>query len=39
VGSLDEPIDIAAAIHIWTSRKLPGIAIPESVRKFAKEPD
>ena len=37
VGSLDEPVDISAAIHIWTSRKLPGIAIPDGVRQFPKE--
>ena len=24
-GSLDEPVDAAGAIHIWTSRKMPGI--------------
>jgi hypothetical protein len=38
VGSLDEPVDISAAIHIWTSRKLPDIAIPDGVRQFPKEP-
>lgn len=38
-GSLDEPVDATAAIHIWTSRKLPGIAIPPDARTFATEPD
>jgi len=38
-GSLDEPPDIAAAVHIWTSRKLPGVTIPEGARHFPGEPD
>jgi len=38
-GSLDEPVDISTAIHIWTSRKLPGMAIPAAVRQFLQEPD
>src|SRR3546814_20318091 len=38
-GSLDEPVDLSAGIHIWTSRKLPGMAIPESARQFPGEPD
>lgn len=38
-GTLDEPVDAAAAIHIWTSRRLPGIAIPAGARCFAEEPD
>ena len=28
-GSLDEPIDVSKAIHVWVTRKLPGILIPE----------
>src|SRR5690348_9404169 len=28
-GSLDRPVDLTAAVHIWTSRKLPGVVIPE----------
>jgi hypothetical protein len=27
-GSLDDPVDISKAIHIWTSRTLPGAVIP-----------
>lgn len=38
-GSLDEPIDLSAAVHIWTSRKLPGVAIPEGARQFPGEPE
>ncbi len=38
-GSLDEPADFSTAIHIWTSRKLPGIVIPADVQQFLQEPD
>lgn len=38
-GSLDEPVDIAAAMHIWISRKLPGVTIPDGVRQFPEEPE
>ena len=38
-GSLDEPVDLRAAVHIWTSRKLPGVIIPETATRFAGEPD
>src|SRR5689334_15922901 len=38
-GSLDEPVDFSTAIHIWTSRKLPGLQIPQAARQFPKEPD
>lgn len=38
-GSLDEPIDMAKAIHIWTSRKLSGIIIPPHAAQFPEEPD
>jgi len=38
-GSLDEAIDLADAIHIWTSRKLPGVIIPEHARQYMAEPD
>jgi hypothetical protein len=37
-GSLDEPVDAGAAIHIWTSRKLPGIEIPAGAEQFPEEP-
>ena len=38
-GSLDEPVDFSTAIHIWTSRKLPGIVIPADAPQFPEEPD
>lgn len=38
-GSLDEPVDLSNAIHIWTARKLPGVVIPTGVRQFPGEPD
>ena len=38
-GSLDQPIDAAKAIHIWTRRKLPGIVIPEGAEQYPGEPD
>jgi hypothetical protein len=38
-GSLDQPLDLTQAIHIWTTRKLPGVVIPEHASQFPKEPD
>lgn len=38
-GSLDAPVDFSTAIHIWTSRKLPGMTIPEGAVQFPEEPD
>ncbi len=38
-GSLDAPVDLAAAVHIWTTRKLPGVAIPEAAQQFPGEPE
>lgn len=38
-GSLDQPPDLRATFHIWTSRKLPGVLIPEAARQFPGEPD
>jgi hypothetical protein len=38
-GSLDEPVDLADATHIWTSRKLSGVIIPEGNRQYPGEPD
>ena len=29
-GSLDEPPDLGVAIHIWTTRKLPGVTVSGS---------
>ena len=37
-GSLDLPPDLTDAIHIWTSRKLPGVAIPAGAAQFPEEP-
>ena len=37
-GSLDEPIDLEPAVHIWTSRKLPGVIIPPTARCYEREP-
>lgn len=36
-GSLDEPIDVTNAIHVWTKRKLPGIIIPAGAKQFPAE--
>lgn len=38
-GSLDTPPDLAAADHIWTSRKLSGVLIPPGCRQYPEEPD
>ena len=38
-GSLDEPVDVTNAVHIWTSRKLRGVIIPEGAQQYAEEPD
>jgi hypothetical protein len=37
-GSLDEPPDLTAATHIWTSRRLAGVAIPDGAPQFPEEP-
>ncbi len=37
-GSFDEPVDLTGAIHIWTSRKLPGILILNDAKQFPAEP-
>lgn len=37
-GTLDEPVDLTNAVHIWTSSKLPGVAIPERALCYPKEP-
>lgn len=37
-GSLDEPVDFSAAIHIWTSRRLPGVIIPGHAEQWPEEP-
>jgi hypothetical protein len=37
-GALDTPPDASGAIHIWTSRKLPGIEVPASAEQYPGEP-
>jgi len=37
-GSLDQPVDVSQAIHIWTRRKLPGVLIPEGAEQYPGEP-
>ena len=37
-GSLDQPPDLRLAVHIWTSRKLPGVVIPDGAPQFPQEP-
>jgi hypothetical protein len=37
-GSLDEGADLTAAQHIWVSRKLPGVVIPEGRPQAPQEP-
>jgi hypothetical protein len=37
-GSLDEAVDASEAIHIWVTRKLPGIVIPPGAARFDEEP-
>jgi hypothetical protein len=37
-GSLDEPLDLSTATHIWVSSKLPGIVIPKGAIAFPEEP-
>jgi hypothetical protein len=34
VGSLDEPVDLSPAIHIWTSRMLPGLVLPDATVRY-----
>jgi hypothetical protein len=38
-GSLDEPVDISTAIHIWTCRALPGTTIPAGAPQYEREPE
>ena len=38
-GSLDNPVDLRSAVHIWTSRKLPGVIIPKGAKQFPQEPE
>jgi hypothetical protein len=36
-GSLDEPIDVSNAIHVWVTRKIPGIIIPADAQQFSED--
>ena len=38
-GSFDQPLDLGKAVHIWISRKLEGVVVPEGARQFPLEPD
>ncbi len=38
-GSLDKPVDLSNAIHIWTTRKLEGVLIPYDAQQFPEEPE
>ena len=38
-GSLDQPVDLRHAVHIWTARMLPGVVLPEGAVSFPGEPD
>jgi hypothetical protein len=37
-GSLDAPVDLTRAVHIWTSSKLPGVVIPDGATSYPHEP-
>ncbi len=37
-GSLETPIDLSHAFHIWTQSKLPGIVLPDNAICFDQEP-
>ena len=37
-GSLDGAVDLAPAVHIWTSRKLSGVVIPQGAAQYPGEP-
>ncbi len=38
-GSLEEPVDVSTATHIWVSRKLPGMILPAGAKQFPGEPE
>ena len=38
-GSLDEPVDLTDAAHIWVAHKLPGVLIPDYAETWDGEPD
>ena len=37
-GTLDEPVDLRGAIHIWTARRLDGVVIPAGAEQWPEEP-
>lgn len=37
-GSLDVLPDLSNAVHIWTTRKLDGVVIPDGAKRFPGEP-
>jgi len=37
-GSLDDPVDLRPAVHIWTSRMLPGVVLPDGAVRFPRGP-
>lgn len=38
-GSLDDGVDVASAVHVWTKHKLPGVIIPPDAEQYPEEPD
>lgn len=38
-GALDQPIDLSAAVHLFTGQKLSGVEIPDGALCFAGEPE
>ncbi len=38
-GTLDAPVDITNAVHIWTQSKLPGVIIPAGAKTFEQAPN
>jgi hypothetical protein len=37
-GSLDDPVDLSVATHVWVKRKLAGVIIPDGVPQFSEQP-
>jgi hypothetical protein len=37
-GSLDAAVDFSRAVHIWKSRKVPGLVLPQDAEQYAEEP-
>lgn len=38
-GSLDVPLDVSRAVHIWTKRKLAGVEIPAGAKQVPGQPE